>query len=82
LGARGRLKAASFRLSTVYLVWFGGRQLSRVYVFRTMGWIFSTHLFTSLKSCTGIVIGMGIIDWRGGFMLTGKESGPLLPRAS
>ena len=47
-------KKASFRSNTVYQVWEGGKVLSRLYGLGTVGWMSSTHLFTSLRSCTGL----------------------------
>ena len=54
LGAKGRLKKASFKSNTVYQVLSGGRVERRVYGFGTIGCIFSTRQLTSLKSWTGL----------------------------
>ena len=58
---RGRLwglslkqRKASFRSNTVYQVWEGGKVLSRLYGLGTVGWMSSTRLFTSLRSCMGL----------------------------
>ena len=47
-------KKASFRSNTVYQVWEGGKVLSRLYGLVTVGWMSSTCLFTSLRSCMGL----------------------------
>ena len=53
LGARSKLKKASFKSRTVYQVWVGGNELRRVYGFGTIGCTSVTHLFTSHKSWIG-----------------------------
>ena len=47
-------KKASFRYNIVYQVWEGGKVLSRLYGLGTVGWMSSTCLFISLRSCTGL----------------------------
>ena len=54
LGAKGRLKKASFKSNTIYQVLSGCKVERRVYGFGTIGYISSTHWLTSLKSWTGL----------------------------
>lgn len=46
LGAKGRLKKASFKSNTVYQVLSGGKVERRVYGFGTVGYISSTCRLT------------------------------------